>query len=238
MTDFLPKYRVWLILQSILGLLLLGLCSLSDGFPSLIIAAFWATTGVASLAWLGGGVRTPADGVTVVRALALAVVLFVGSLVPRLSLGLSMAWGAVLLLDLVDGWCARRWGGSPQGAVYDMESDQMAVLGLALVSTKMAGVFAAVLLMPAMKYINVLMLELSGISPTEPKPRHGNNRRGRIVCALTIFILWVNTLPFAPVAVKSGLSGAGLLALFWSFADDFVFQLRIRSSPGRAGQTS
>ncbi len=64
--------------------------------------------------------RRPADVVTIGRGLGLLATIL-------LAVAGWPGWWfvalAIVLLDLVDGAVARRFGGSPQGAVLDMETD-------------------------------------------------------------------------------------------------------------------
>jgi phosphatidylglycerophosphate synthase len=105
--------------------------------------------GVATTALLAGGLSqagvarlTPADRVTLARAVlvggvaALVADGFTGPLARPGLVGLAVL---ALLLDGVDGWVARRSGGSPLGARFDMEVDAFLILALSVEAARELG---------------------------------------------------------------------------------------------------
>ena len=230
---FVRRYRAWLAIEGVLGLLLCGVlaCCL-QGELVLVLSAVWILAGLAGLFVVGRGLRTTADALTLFRAgLVLA-----GPLALIWNGGLSWAifflFAVAASLDLVDGWLARRDGGTQQGAVYDMETDQMLVFAASVAGVHTAGIGGWLLLAPALKYLYILFSEACGIPTTDPKPQTGDNRRARAVCAMLVVILVGNLVPSMPAIVRSLASGIGLVLLVLSFADDFVYLLQHRRGWG------
>ncbi|MBL8728219.1 MAG: CDP-alcohol phosphatidyltransferase family protein [Planctomycetes bacterium] len=175
--------------------------------------------------------RRAADVVTVARFGGLLAVIWLA------AAGRPWSWFAavaVVLLDLVDGAVARRCGGSPQGAVLDMETDQFTVLGLATLVAA-AGGGGHVLLLPALRYVFVLAMWWAGAPAHEPKPVDGDNRRGRTVCACVLIALLVALWPNLPPPVGDVVTAVAVLLLAWSFAGDAGFLLaQLRGPRSRA----
>ncbi|MBX3463686.1 MAG: CDP-alcohol phosphatidyltransferase family protein [Planctomycetes bacterium] len=175
--------------------------------------------------------RRAADVVTLVR---FAVLLAAAWLEER---GWPWFWAVAVvavLLDLVDGAVARRWGGSAAGAVLDMETDQLTVLGLAALVTARGG-GDHVLLLPLLRCLFVLAMWWAGAPAHDPKPVHGDNRRGRRVCASVMVVLLLAIWPPMPVLVGDALTAGAVLLLAWSFAGDATFLLaHRRSARGKA----
>lgn len=171
-----------------------------------------------------------ADVATIARAAGMVAVFA--------AAGRPVAWPAWLLLvacvaaDLLDGALARRHGGSPQGAVLDMEADQFVVLALAVLVVGGGG-GVHVLALPALRYAFVLAAWWLRIPAHDPKPVDGDNRRGRAICAAVMVALLAALLPGLPVLAGDLLTAAALALLSWSFAADgrhLVRQLRARRS--------
>jgi phosphatidylglycerophosphate synthase len=137
-----------------------------------------------------------------------------------------------LLLDLVDGWLAGKYGGTSWGAVYDMESDQLWVMGIAVGIHTTHPSVGWVLVFPALKFLHVLSLRLAGLPAGDPKPVNGDNRRGRAVFAIVATGLLVSLLPELPERLRGGMLLAGLVLLVGSFAAD---QLHLWKSSRRKG---
>ena len=184
---------------------------------------------------LGAG-RFVADFATLFRMLGLlAILLAVGS---GTGIGWGL-WGAMVLLvvsDLLDGWCARRFGGSAAGAILDMETDQFVVLGLAVLAAGIAEAGVWTLLLPSFKYAYVLGLRAAGIPAHDPKPRAGDNRRGRIVCATVMVLLLASLCPWFTAPAAMACSAAAVLALAFSFTSDAVYLWRQRGGVRGAEQ--
>ena len=98
-----------------------------DYVIAVALITLWCGLAFGRLVTLGGGLHGPADLVTTVR-LAAAVAWLSFTNPGAASAGLL---ALILALDLVDGWLARRFGPTPEGAIYDMEADQLTVLVLA-----------------------------------------------------------------------------------------------------------
>jgi len=172
--------------------------------------------------------RRFADWVTLLRfALLLVVVVLV-------TTGHGIGWGiwslmvAVVASDLLDGWCARIWGGSPGGALLDMETDQFTTLVLSVIATALVGAGFWTLLLPAFKYGYVLGLLGIGIPAHDPKPRSGDNRRGRLICAGVMVLLLAALCPWASPLGARICTIVAVLALAYSFSSDarFLWQHR------------
>lgn len=162
----------------------------------------------------------PADAVTIARFVGLLLLVVEGA--GRFDPGLWAIAVVVVLLDLVDGAVARRFGGSPQGAVFDMETDQFAVLTLAAIVVA-AGGGAHVLILPAMRYVFVLAMWLVGAPAHDPKPVDGDNRRGKLVCAAVMVALLIAAWPGLHGVVRDVATALACGLLAWSFSADARF---------------
>lgn len=214
----LPALTTWTRLQALAWIpILLATWLEQEGFEYWrILSASLVLASVASLAWvLRIGRRAP-DMVTLLRAFAL---------IPLVAVSFTSAWTmwllvlCVVLLDLLDGALARRLGATAEGAVLDMESDQLTVTILALLVVS-AGGGAHVLLLPMMRHGFVIFAWWQGLPATDPKPIEGNNQRGRVVCALVITSLLLALLPGVFDWLRDIVIGIAVLALGWSFASD------------------
>lgn len=166
--------------------------------------------------------RTLADVVTLARAgavvTAVACPWWVG----------DRPWVAWTLLvaaagcDLVDGAVARGRGATSHGAVLDMEADQLSVLAMATL-VALGGGASWVLLLPAMRYAYVLAAWPAKLPSSDPKPRDGDNRRGKLVCAAVVVALLLALTPGVPARVGDGVTLVAVALLGWSFAADWAF---------------
>lgn len=218
----------WLRIQAIWWL---GWLLAAAWFGAAERPAWWGATQItamvvtyASLLSILRAGRRAADVVTIARFAGLLVVICLAVDRPFAT------WvGAivVVLLDLVDGAVARRFGGSPQGAVLDMETDQLTVLGLsALVVAGGGGVH--VLILPALRYLFVLAMWWGRAPAHDPKPVDGDNRRGRIVCACVMVALLTALWPPLPPRFGDLSTAVAVVLLVWSFAGDARFLLAHR----------
>jgi phosphatidylglycerophosphate synthase len=142
-----------------LGMLLVSLVSLWIGLPSLI-----GVCGILSLSFLVVKTRgrwTPRGRFGAANAITALRSFFIIGLLPRSDRQagwmLAATAVAILLLDAADGWMARRLGDEgPFGARYDMETDALFVLALAvaLMIRQIAGPW--VLLAGFWRYLYVL----------------------------------------------------------------------------------
>jgi phosphatidylglycerophosphate synthase len=171
--------------------------------------------------WRLLGCNTAADRVTAGRLLAMCA----GT--AGIALARGVTWIAfvvialAVLADAADGWVARRRGATAAGASLDMEADQLTVLLLSAAAATMGLVGAWVLLLPGYRYAYVLILSALGMPVHDPDPR-GDNRRGRIVCALTVTSLLLVLFPATPAPVRPIAALIAVVALGWSFMSDAV----------------
>lgn len=214
-------YPSWLLAQSLGGgALLVLLAVLTDSVISVALITLWCGFSFGRLVTLGGGLHGPADLVTTVRLAA--AVAWLALTTPGAASATLLA--LILALDLVDGWLARRFGPTVEGAIYDMEADQLTVLVLAYHAASQ-GLPVWVLVLPGLKYGSVLVSNLLGVPFADPKPKNGDNRRGRLVCAFTFVALGSVTLSGVSSSVKTALVAAALCLLLFSFGDDLRFLL-------------
>ena len=179
--------------------------------------------GVPGAAGGGAAQRSPESRNRVRRAHDL-----VGAGAGQLGVAVWTAAVAVVLLDLVDGALARQFGGSPGGAVLDMEADQLTTLGLAALVVSIGGK-AHVLLLPAMRPAFVLAAWWLRIPAHDPKPVNGDNRRGRRVCAAVMTALLIALCPATGPVLRDVVTGIAVLLLAWSFLGDARFLLAHRA---------
>jgi phosphatidylglycerophosphate synthase len=166
-----------------------------------------------------------ANGVTLARgALTLLLVALLGeaATAPVAWLVVALAIAAVLL-DGVDGRLARSRGeASAFGARFDMETDALLILVLAVLVWQhdKAGVW--VVLAGLMRYLFVAASYaapwLDGALPA--------SRRRQAVCVVQVVSLIGALVPVVPPGPSAGLALAGLVALGWSFGVDVVWLAR------------
>jgi phosphatidylglycerophosphate synthase len=245
-TATLPAPRP-LLLGAVVQILLLGSGLIAAALPlgwRGQAVAFTLYAAIAALV-LGGLGRHPyqrfgpANAVTLARATAATLLLGVyaevmagGAL--RLDAPLQWALAATaascLALDGLDGWLARRGGvASDFGARFDMETDALLVLALALLvhAAGQAGLF--VLTSGLFRYIFVAAGRLW---PPLRAPLPPSFRR-KAACVLQTALLIAALAPAVPPAVASGLCLAGLALLGYSFAVDCARLARGVAAPGR-----
>lgn len=167
-----------------------------------------------------------ADWCTLARAVALSLtVFFADALGPWPVLALCV--GAIVA-DLIDGAVARRRGPTAHGAVLDMEADQLATLQLAMLAADDVGLFA--LALPAYRYGFVLLSWWRELPAHDPKPKAGDNRRARLICALCMALQLAALVPALPLGARRVGIAAAILALAYSYGDDVVYLLRRREA--------
>lgn len=222
--------QVWLLVQALawtpwlLATAWFGAAERPAWWAELQVAAM--VVSYAALVLLLRAGRRAADVVTIGR---FAVLLLAVVLADR---GSGAAWWlavAAVLGDLVDGAVARRLGGSPQGAVLDMEADQLTVLALASMVVAGGG-GSHVLVLPGLRYLFVLWMRAASVPAHDPKPKDGDNRRGRRVCAAVLVALLFALSPSVPRAAGDVATGIAVALLLWSFGDDAKFLLGRRSA--------
>lgn len=208
------------------------------GLPATYVAAvgaLYAAAGSLILATLpaqlpGSGLG-PANRVTLLRTVA---TLSLAALISYADgLGTTGRWWvvgvgtAIMLLDGVDGWIARRTGTSSSfGALFDMETDAflMLVLSTLVWAEGRAGVW--VLLIGAMRY---LFVAAGFVLPALRGELFPSFRR-KLVCVIQGIALLVALGPIIPAPAAVGVSALALAMLTWSFGVDTVWLLRPRTN--------
>ena len=124
----------------------------------------------------------------------------------------------------------RRFGSTQEGAILDMEADQFTVLLLSLLIVRDGGL-AHVLLVPATRYVFVVVMWMLRLPAHDPKPVEGDNRRGRLCCAVVVAALLAALWPGMPGVASDVLTAAAVLVLTYSFSSDARFLVsRMRSA--------
>ena len=230
-----PNPQRWLLTQVLLWAALLVYVPLSVGAVGRTAtqAAVWLGAMAASFAALflaiGAG-RRVADYVTTARFVGLLAVCWIAWTGDGLGWWLFAAAVGVVSADLLDGLCARRFGGSPAGALLDMETDQFTTLALALLIHGTVGVGPWVLVLPGFRYAYVAYMQLSGGPAHDPKPCDGDNSRARLICAAVMVLMLVALLPAASFLVSSLACGVAIVLLAYSYGSDLVFLSRQSAS--------
>jgi phosphatidylglycerophosphate synthase len=127
------------------------------------------------------------------------------------------------ILDGVDGWLARRSKiASRFGARFDMETDALLILTLAVLAWQLGKAGPWVLLSGALRYAFVL----AGLAlPWLQAPLPASSRRKAVAVSQTVALLVV-IAPFAPRAVSEPLAAIALMGLVISFVTDGVWLKR------------
>lgn len=242
-SDLGREYARQVALASLLGSL--AALALAAAVPVLRAQAFafLATAGVALAAGAAAllALRTAlpathphprfgaANRVTLARA-TLVVLLTGFAAVPDSP---PLAWLAVLVatlaasLDAVDGRLARRDGlASRFGARFDMETDALLILVLALLAWRWDRAGAWVLASGLMRYAFVLGGRAWPWLAGELAP----SRRRQAVCVVQVVGLVAVLAPWWPGAIAAALAGLALAALCYSFGVDVLALARRRRS--------
>ena len=134
------------------------------------------------------------------------------------------------VLDGVDGWLARRTRmASAFGARFDMETDALLILILAILLWQYGRVGSWVLAAGLMRYAFVA---LGWLVPALRRPLAPSQRR-KIVAVVQVVALILALAPVVPAGLASSVSAAGLASLTISFGIDVLWLLRT-ATPGRA----
>jgi phosphatidylglycerophosphate synthase len=173
-----------------------------------------------------------ANLITATRALLVAVV--AGAAVVPITpsaAGLAVAIGSVAaLLDLADGWVARRTGStSAFGARFDMEVDALLILVLAGLVWRYGVTGPWVLASGLMRYAFVA---LARVWPWLARPLPPSRRR-QAACVVQIVALLVALAPVTPAPLGLAAAAIGLGALTWSFAVDVAWLALAAGRDGR-----
>lgn len=161
----------------------------------------------------------PANLVTTIRLAMVALV--AGLMVAPVTS--TTAWAAALVslaavtLDGVDGWLARRTGlASAFGARFDMETDALLILVLALVAWRHERAGAWIVLAGVMRYLFVAAGYAWAWMNGELPP----SLRRKAVCVLQIGGLCAVVAPVLAAPVALVIAGGTLVTLSWSFGVD------------------
>lgn len=218
------RHRAWLLSQSLLWLPWLVL---AWGYGTAAAPAWRIATlalGAASyaiLVWNTGAFRTVADRVTIARFALLLGGAGLASARGSLDHTVWIVFGVALAGDCVDGFCARRYGGSEAGAILDMETDQFAFLFVGLTAVAIAGLPWILLVLPALRLTKLAAYALARVDSHQPRPRSGDNSAARALCAVATALLWLALLPGAPGFWPWASGGTACALLVFSFRVDF-----------------
>ena len=166
-----------------------------------------------------------ANQITTLRAILVALVAgLVGELrMPAMADAAVAASLAVVLLDGVDGWTARRQRiASPFGARFDMEIDALLILALSVLVWRYAKAGGWVIASGLLRYVFVaagaVMPWLRGALPA--------SRRRQVICVVQIAALTLAMVPSIEPPVSTRLAATALLALCSSFLFDTLWLWR------------
>jgi phosphatidylglycerophosphate synthase len=130
---------------------------------------------------------------------------------------------AAAILDGVDGWLARRSNiASRFGARFDMETDALLILTLAVLAWQFGKAGPWVLLSGVLRYAFVLA---GMVLPWLRAPLPASFRRKTVAVLQTVALLVV-MVPSVPRAVSEPVAGIALLALMISFVTDAIWLKR------------
>jgi phosphatidylglycerophosphate synthase len=170
---------------------------------------------------------SPADWVTGVRAVLVAVL---AAMLARRQLPGALLCVAVAVvataLDGLDGWVARRTGtASAFGARFDMETDALLILVLAVLVWRYDKAGAWVIAAGLMRYAFVAA---AAVWPWLRRPLEPSRRR-QTTCVVQIAGLLMALLPSIERPLSAVLSAAALAVLAWSFLVDVLWLWRLRA---------
>jgi phosphatidylglycerophosphate synthase len=178
----------------------------------------------------------PANAVTLARAVP--VVLVAGLVVAPASIAAAsfavLAGALATILDGLDGRLARRHRvESPFGARFDMETDALLVLALAVLAWRWDRAGAWVLLAGLMRY---LFVAAGALAPWLRRPLPPSWRR-QAVCVVQIVVLLLVVAPLLQPQASAPLAFGGLLLLAGSFAVDIAWLARRARIPLEAEES-
>jgi|SRR5579862_5812027 len=180
-----------------------------------------------------------ANWVTTLRALGAIALLAVAldAAFTALEVGVGGRWAAVALalvllaLDGVDGFLARRFDqASTFGARFDMETDALLGLALALLVWALGQAGAWVLLLGLARYIFILG---GWLWPALTAPLPYSKRR-QAICVIQISVLTVALVPPVTTLWSTVICLAGLVLLGYSFGSDVLWLLSRRVTENEA----
>jgi len=167
----------------------------------------------------------PANQITTVRAMLVALV---ASLVgepqaPAIAATAVAASVAVVMLDGVDGWLARRHRiASAFGARFDMEIDALLILALSVLAWRFGKAGAWILASGLLRYAFVGAGTIAPWLRASLEP----SRRRQTICVVQIAALALVMLPAIEPPVSAWLAGVSLAALSYSFLVDTLWLWR------------
>ena len=142
---------------------------------------------------------------------------------PAIAIAAVAASAAVIVLDGVDGWLARRQAiASPFGARFDMEIDALLILALSTLAWRHGKAGAWVVASGLLRYAFVVA---GSLAPWLRAPLPPSRRR-QTICVLQIAALTLVMLPASQPPASAWLAGAALAILAWSFLVDTVYLYR------------
>ena len=164
----------------------------------------------------------PANQVTAVRALLVALVAGLIGEPPHPLLAVALALSATLL-DGVDGWVARRTQmASAFGARFDIEIDALLIQVLAILAWRYGKAGPWVLASGLLRYAFVAA---GWVWPWIGRPLTPT-ARGRIICIVQIAGLMLAILPAIAPPMSNLVAAASLAALCYSFLVDTLWLWR------------
>jgi len=176
----------------------------------------------------------PANQVTLLRGVLTALL---AGLIGEVA-SPALAWTALALallaaaLDGVDGWLARRGGwASPFGARFDMETDALLVMALALLVWSWGKAGAWVLAAGLMRYAFVAS---AYVLPWMARPLPASRRR-QTACVVQLLTLTLALVPLLAPEMSAAIVATGLLILIYSFAVDVHWLARHRGGGPSTG---
>jgi phosphatidylglycerophosphate synthase len=204
----------------------LAACGFGLGPVGWAAGLVYVVAGTAALRWAmrraGRRGLSPADRVTLVRAV------LIGGVTALVADG-GHTWAVValavpaLLLDLVDGYVARRTRtASAFGARFDMETDAFLILVLSVQAVPVLGPW--VLAIGAMRYV---FGAAAWAAPWLARPLPPSRAR-RLVAALQGTALVAAAPAALPTGAAAAVVAAALGALLWSFGRDVAWLARSR----------
>lgn len=169
----------------------------------------------------------PANGVTSVRLMLTSLVAGFAAEAPIAGVPAAAAALAlgVTALDGLDGWLARRTGlSSPFGARYDMETDALLIMVLAVLAWEHDKAGGWIVLAGAMRYLFVA----AGYVWTWMDAPLPPSQRRKVVCVVQIVGLGLVVSPLLAPPMSTGAAALTLAALTWSFGVDVLWLARHR----------
>ena len=134
------------------------------------------------------------------------------------------------LTDLLDGYLARKSGGTEQGALIDEESDALFAFLLSAMLYTSAGFGSWVLFFGALRYLFVLIFALTGTAEETVPEMIPFHRYSRFACAVGVTSLVSAYFTILPFQLRRWflLLGLGMLLI------SFLWELRIHLKRGRS----